>query len=72
MPIKINVKKSVNDSAIKNYILFSDEKFKINSLNRLSLGRFSGTLNKMINLNSSKKKKNIDLKFKPYSESYNN
>ena len=56
MPIKINVKKSVNDNAIKNYVLFSDEEFKINSLNRLSLGRFSGTLNKMINLNSSKKK----------------
>ena len=65
MPIKINVKKSVNDSAIKNYILFSDEKFKINSLNRLSLGRFSGTLNKMINLNSSKKKEILILNLNP-------
>ena len=41
MPIKINVKKSINDNAIKNYVLFSDEEFKINSLNKLSLGRFS-------------------------------
>ena len=65
MPIKINVKKSVNDSAIKNYVLFSDEEFKINSLNRLSLGRFSSTLNKMINLNSSKKKEILILNLNP-------
>ena len=55
MPIKINVKKSVNDNVIKNYVLFSDEEFKINSLNNLTLGRFSNNLNKTINLNKSKK-----------------
>ena len=55
MPIKINVKKSVNDNVIKNYVLFSDEEFKINSLNHLTLGRFSNNLNKTINLNKSKK-----------------
>ena len=65
MPIKINVKKSVNDNAVKNYVLFSDEEFKINSLNRLSLGRFSNNLNKMINLNKSKKKEILIFNLNP-------
>ena len=55
MPIKINVKKSINENAIKNFVLFSDEQFKINSLNKLSLGRFSGDINKTIKSHKSKK-----------------
>ncbi len=55
MPIKINVKKSISDKAIKNYVLFSNEDFKINSLNKLSLSKFSGDIDKTISLSKSKK-----------------
>ena len=56
MPIKINVKKSINHNAIRNYVLFSNEDFKINSLNKLPLSKFSSDINKTISLNKSKKK----------------
>ena len=55
MPIKINVKKSISDKAIRNYVLFSNEDFKINSLNKLSLSKFSGDIDKTISLSKSKK-----------------
>tara|TARA_B100001057_G_scaffold382079_1_gene388058 strand:+ start:8163 stop:9632 length:1470 start_codon:yes stop_codon:yes gene_type:complete len=56
MTIKINIKKSINDKTIKNYVLFSDEKFIINSLNNLSLAKSPSEINKTINSNKSKNK----------------
>ena len=46
MPIKINLKKSINDNAIKNYALFTDQEFKVNSLNKLRLAKFTYEINK--------------------------
>ena len=65
MPIKINVKKSINDAAIKNYVLFSNEDFKINSLNKLSISRFSSNIGKTIDFNKSKKKEILIFNLNP-------
>ena len=65
MPIKINVKKSISDKTITNNVLFSDEEFRINSLNKLSLGKFSSNINKTISLNKSKKKNFILFNLNP-------
>ena len=65
MPIKINVKKSINDAAIKNYVLFSNEDFKINSLNKLSISRFSSNIGKTIDSNKSKKKEMLIFNLNP-------
>ena len=65
MPIKINVKKSINDAAIKNYVLFSNEDFKINSLNKLSISRFSSNIGKTIDSNKSKKKEILIFNLNP-------
>ena len=65
MPIKINVKKSINDAAIKNYVLFSNEEFKINSLNKLSISRFSSNIGKTIDFNKSKKKEILIFNLNP-------
>ena len=37
MSIKITYKTVSNDRSIKNYVLFSDEEFKINGLSKLSI-----------------------------------
>ncbi len=37
MPIQVSYKKNINDKLIKNYVLFTDESFKIYSLNKISL-----------------------------------
>ncbi len=59
MSIKINIKKSINEKVIKNYVLFSDEDFKIINLNKLGLAKFSGEINKSISFSKSKKKEFI-------------
>ena len=56
MSIKINLKKSINDNAIKNYALFTDQEFKVNSLNKLRLSKFTNEINKTINSNKSPNK----------------
>ena len=65
MPIKINVKKSISDKAIRNYVLFSNEEFKINSLNKLPLNNFSANINQTISLNKSKKNDIISFNINP-------
>ena len=57
MSIKINIKKSINSTTIKNYVLFTDENFKIINLNHLNLVKFSNEINQTI---SSIKSKNRD------------
>ena len=83
MPIKINVKKSISEKAIRNYVLFSNEEFKVNSLNKLPLSKFSVNINQTINSNKSKNKdfilfnlnpsqKIIIVKLKDYQSSLSN
>ena len=54
MSIKINIKKSINSTTIKNYVLFTDENFKIINLNHLNLVKFSNEINQTINSIKSK------------------
>ena len=56
MSIKITYKTGSNDRSIKNYVLFSDEEFKINGLGRLSISKSSNQISKLIISNKSKKK----------------
>ena len=56
MSIKISFKKDINDKLVKNYVLFSDENFKINDLKKLSINKQSFEITKIINFEKSDKK----------------
>ena len=56
MSIKISYKKGIVEKGIKNYVLFSDENFKVNGLKKLPLAKSSNEINKTIETNKSKKK----------------
>ena len=57
MSIKISYKTATSEKSIKNYVLFSDEEFKINGLTKLSINKNSNQISKTINSNKSKKKR---------------
>ncbi len=59
MSIKITHKTASNDKSIKNYVLFSDEEFKINGLNKLNISKSSNHISKLIISNKNKKKEFI-------------
>ena len=61
MSIKISYKKAINEKTIKNYVLFSNEEFKINGLNKLLLAKNSNQVNKTIKSNKGKNK-NLTIK----------
>ena len=65
MSIKITYKSTSNDRSIKNYVLFSDEEFKINGLHKLSINKSSNHINKLIISNKSKKKEFISFNLNP-------
>ena len=57
MSIKLTFKKSINERLIKNYVLFTDENFKIIGLNKLSVSKYSNIISKTIETNKIKNKK---------------
>ncbi len=63
MSLKISIKKGVKENSIKNYVMFSNEDFKINGLSKLSLGKKSNQINRTINSNKSKKKEFISFNY---------
>ncbi len=65
MSLKITYKKGVNEKNIKNFVLFSNEDFKINGLNKLSLAKNSNQVNKTISSHKSKKKDFISFNVHP-------
>ena len=65
MSIKITYKTGSNEKNIKNYVLFSDEEFKINGLNKLSISKNSNQIIKTITSNKSKKKDFISFNLNP-------
>ena len=65
MSIKISFKKGINEKIIKNYVLFSDDDFRINGLKNLSLNKSSIQINKTINTDKSKKKDFISFNLNP-------
>ena len=65
MSIKISHKNSLSEKLIKNYVLFANEEFKINGLNKLSLSKQWNQINRTINSNKSKKKEFIIFNHSP-------
>ena len=56
MSIKISFKKNINNKLIKNYVLFTDQDFKIRNFNQLSLGVSSNIIDKTIKSSVTKNK----------------
>ena len=48
MSIKISYRKGIQEKLVQNYVLFANEDFKINGLNKLQLGNQSSQINKII------------------------
>ncbi len=65
MSLKILYKKSISGAQIKNHVLFTDESFKINGLNKIPLNKQSNLINRTINSNKSKKKDFIIFNYSP-------
>ena len=51
MSIKIRHIKGINEKNIKNFVLFSNEEFKINGLSKLILYKQAEQINRTINSN---------------------
>ena len=68
MSIKLTFKKSINERLIKNYVLFTDENFKIIGLNKLSVSKYSKIINKKIEINKIKNKKFLIFNLNPYQK----
>ena len=56
MSIKISYRKGIQEKLVQNYVLFANEDFKINGLNKLQLGNKSSQINKIIKSSYSKKR----------------
>jgi leucyl aminopeptidase len=54
MAIKISFKKNISENKIENYILFTDENFKIGGLDKISLSKNSKIINKIVSNYKSK------------------
>ena len=56
MSIKISYKKGIRENNIKNYVLFANEDFVVNALNKLYLSSSPNQINRTIKNYKSKKK----------------
>ena len=56
MSIKISLKKNISEKNVKNYVLFSNEHFKIGGLAGTSLINHSNYINNAINSNKTNNK----------------
>ena len=65
MSIKITFKTNISEKLIKNYVLFSDEGFKIKGLSQLQLSKHSNFISKIIGNNYSKEKDFISFNINP-------
>ena len=65
MSINITLKKSIKENKIRNYVLFSDENFKIKGIKDLSLSKYSQIINQTINNNKLKDKDFLSFNLNP-------
>ena len=65
MSIKISIKKTISDKDVKNYVLFCNENFKINGINKISLKNQSKQIERSINSFKSKDKNFLSLNINP-------
>ena len=65
MSIKVTFKKNIVENKIKNYVLFSDEKFKILGLSKTSLSKDTSIIHKIIANNVPKEKNCFSFNLNP-------
>ena len=68
MSIKISLKTNISEKQIRNFVLFSDNEFKIHGLAQLALAKNSVFINKIISLNKSKDKKFLIFNLNSYQK----
>ena len=68
MSIKLTHKKQINEKSIKNFVLFSNNQFKINGFKKLSLANNSSQILKTINSNKSNDKEFMSFNINPYQK----
>ena len=65
MSIKISLKKNLSENNIKNYVLFTNEDFKISGLSNLSLNNYSTAITKTIKSQRFKKDSFLSFNLNP-------
>ncbi len=68
MSIKISFKKNIASKYIKNYVLFTDQNFKINGLNKLTLKKDSSFITNVIKSTVLKKKEFLTINLNSYQK----
>ena len=48
MSIKLSIKKSFSEKTLKNYVFFTNEDFKIDSLDKSVVSKFSNLIKKLL------------------------
>ena len=65
MSIKLSIKKSYNEKMVKNYVFFTNEDFKIDSLDKSAVGKFSNQIRKTIDSSVLKNKEFLSFNLSP-------
>ena len=65
MSIKLSIKKSYNEKMVKNYVFFTNEDFKIDSLDKSAVGKYSNQIRKTINSSELKNKEFLSFNLNP-------
>ncbi len=65
MSIKLTIKKSYNEKMVKNYVFFTNEDFKIDSLDKSAVGKYSNQIRKTINSSELKNKEFLSFNLNP-------
>ena len=65
MSIKLSIKKSYNEKTVKNYVFFTNEDFKIDSLDKSVVSKFSNQIKKTINSSDLKNKEFLSFNLNP-------
>ena len=65
MSIKLSIKKSYNEKMVKNYVFFTNEDFKIDSLDKSAVGKYSNQIRKTINSSELKNKEFLSFNLSP-------
>ena len=65
MSIKLSIKKSYNEKMVKNYVFFTNEDFRIDSLDKSAVGKYSNQIRKTINSSELKNKEFLSFNLNP-------
>ena len=65
MSIKLSIKKSYSEKMVKNYVFFTNEDFRIDSLDKSAVGKYSNQIRKTINSSELKNKEFLSFNLNP-------